>query len=136
MPSRKRNWNEGTPVRYKGKVARVARGVYIDPDDAREAAEAQSSSWERGAEVYKKVRAIAKRVMDRVAPVAPALRAPYYGYIQAWYKHVMVLGKPEDAVRVFLDATFPGLDGAVIDAIIEEIRKEVPPEVPAPAERA
>jgi len=137
MAARKRNWNEGTPVRYKGKVARVHRGVYIDPEDARRATETQSDSWERGAVIYKKVREVAKKVMESSDfPVAPAMRAPYYAFAQKWYKDVIVLGIDDGVVRAYLEARIPGLDGGVLDEIIARLRREVPAEVPRPAERA
>jgi len=137
MAARKRNWNEGTPVRYKGKIARVARGVYIDPDDAKKATEAQADSWERGSEIYKEVRKIAKNVMESPDfAVPPALRAPYYAFAQKYYRDVMVLGMDEGVVRAYLEARMPGLDGAVLDEIITRLKREIPAPVPRAAERA
>ena len=122
MATRKRNWNAGTPIRYRGKIKRIMRGVYIDPEDASEVAEAQTSSWLAGAEVYRKVRQIAKTVMDSEDfAVSPGARAQYYAYMQKFYKEVVERGLPEDRVRGYLDVLFPDVRPEVIDEIISRV---------------
>ena len=137
MAARKRNWNKGTPLRYRGKVERVARGVYVDPEVARRVAEAQTDSWQTGAGVYKEIRAVAKAVMSKEDTyVAPPMRAPYYAAIQKFYKDVVVLGKDVNAVRAYIETSFPGLDMGVFDAIVDELTGAGLMPLLKPAERA
>ncbi len=122
MVSRKRNWNSGTPLRYRGKIERVNRGIYVNPEVAERVSEAQARSWESGSGIYKKIREVAKDVMSREGTfVSPAFRAPYYAAVQKYYKDVVVIGKEPGAVRTYIETSFPGLDFGVFDAIIDAL---------------
>jgi len=137
MAARKRNWNQGTPLRYRGKIERVNRGIYINPEVAERVSEAQARSWESGAGVYKKIREVAKDVMSRQDTfVTPAMRAPYYASVQKYYKDVVVLGKNPDVVRAYIEETFQGLDFGIFDAIIDALTGAGVMPVLRPAERA
>lgn len=137
MAGRKRNWNILTPDRYKGKVERTNRGVYINPATAEEVAEKQTQVWQAGSEPYRRLREIAKRVMESSDfHVTPSARAPYYAYLQKWYKEVIVIGLDEGNVEAFLSEKFPDLRAEVIDEVKRRIRGEVGVEVQRAAERA
>jgi hypothetical protein len=122
MPGRKRNWNAGTPLRYRMKVARVLRGIATTPEIAEQLADVQTRVWEGGSALYRQIRAIAKDVMSKPDTfVSPAARAQYYAAISFYYKQVMVLGKSPDAVRAYLEASFENVDFRIFDAILDAL---------------
>lgn len=137
MAGRKKNWNEGTPLRYKGKVHRVNRGIYLDPDIAEMVTERQASAWQSGAGLYHRIRMIAKDVMSKEDTyVSPPARVQYYAAVQKFYKDVVVMGKDEDAVRRYIEVSFPELDMGVFDAIIDALTgAQIMPRL-KPAERS
>jgi len=125
MAGRKKNWNPNTVSRYHGKVLRVSKGIIPDEELAKRIAETQTDSWEEGSSLFRKIRAIAKEVMDDPATyVNPAFRVPYYAYIQKYVKDVMILRMPEQVVRQYLNEKFKGVDENIINAIISRIKGE------------
>ncbi len=137
MAGRKRNWNRGTRYRYLGKALRVQMGIIPDPEVAREIAKAQTDSWEDGAEVYHKIRLIAGRVMDTPNNFVPApFRAPYYAFVEEYYKAVVERRMDADTVFNYLLAKYRGVDEGIIRAILESLASEMPEVGPIPSKRA
>lgn len=120
MAGRKRNWNTGTPFRYRVKAYRV---FYRDlPEDlAKAAAEAQTLDWALGSGVYKNLRSLIKGVLT-MEKIPGSWRAPYYRLGQKLYK--ITLEKGQDAARSELDRLLseePQYDAAVAERIFNVV---------------
>jgi len=136
MAGKKKNWNEGTELRYLGKALRVQMGIIPDPEVAKQIAEAQTRAWRRGAGKYKDLRAIAGSIMDTNDAFVPApFRAPYYAFVEEYYKEVVERKiNPDDTYRYLL-AKYNEVDEAKIRAILEAMASQVTEFGPLPSKR-
>ncbi len=137
VAGKKKNWNRGTVPRYHGKALRVQMGIIPDPDVAREIAQAQTESWMSGSELYHKIRSIAGSVMDSRDNFVPApFRAPYYAFVEEYYKEVVQRRIDADTVFNYLLAKYRGVNEGVVRAILEALASELPEFGPLPSKRA
>lgn len=137
MAGKKRNWNINTPNRYLGKVLRTLEGVIPDEDLRKDVAEYQKDSWQSGVEFYRKVKQLAKEVMDtQEFYVNPCFRAGYYAFICEYVKNVLFRGISEHVVYEFLKEKYKGVDENIILEILNRLRGQIGIPLPKTVERA
>jgi len=135
VAGRKRNFTAASPGAYRGKLYRTLRGVYIDPEIAKQQAELHGRNWDAGFMEYKNVRDVTRVVLVENG-IPPYLYAPYMAAAQRYYKDTKEQGRNKDGVRDYLmNTAFPDLDGNVLTQIFDRIDGIEVVEVQKPARR-
>lgn len=130
--ARKRQEGVTTYPRYKGKVFKVAMGLFGDPEMARAYAESLTIARASGIGIYRAAFQEIKTVLSEKVPSAQ------WGLYKAFINEVVnkVIRKKVAEVDDVVDKwTKFGLDSEVLRACAEKVLVTIPPETPKPAEK-
>lgn len=132
--ARKRQEGVTTYPRYKGKVFKVAMGLFGDPEIAKDYAESLALARASGIGIYRAAYQEIKPVLiERGVPSA------HWGLYKAFINEVVnkVIRKKIAGLDDIVDKwTKFDLDPDVLRACAERVITTVPPETPKPAEKA